>query len=144
ATGQQRGRARGHLGRVAGEMADQDVGVDKCGQPTECDRWWRVRRVISSQGVPRLAAGTATLPASSRKLGVLAITARDRSTRQNRFVAFVEVQRAVWRRAGSPSGHRTQLWVTAGPNLVEFRDRCGRCCPTGVVWGPAVRASPGT
>src|SRR5438874_9746425 len=64
-------------------MADQDVGVDKCGQPAECDRWWRVRRVISSQGVPRLAAGTWTLPASSRKLGVLAITARDRSTRNS-------------------------------------------------------------
>jgi hypothetical protein len=85
-------RASGHVGRIAGQVPDQDVRVNERGQVRDGARRWRVRRRTSSQGVPRLSAGTATAPASSRKSGVLAITARDRSTRKKHFIADVQVQ----------------------------------------------------
>ena len=58
--GERRGRTRRHLRWVAGEMPDQDVGVEERCLGRRSARWVRVRRTISSQGVPRLAAGTGT------------------------------------------------------------------------------------
>ena len=74
---------RGHLRRVAGQVADHDVRVDECCQRCRPARAARVRLRTSSHGVPCLPAGTATVPASSRKSGVFAISARERSTRNS-------------------------------------------------------------
>jgi len=83
AVGQNRGRARGELRRVARQVTDDYVGVDEGAQCCRLARSARVLRSTSSQDVPRLAAGTATVPASARKSGVLATTARERSTRKS-------------------------------------------------------------
>ena len=80
AASQGRGGARGQVRWIAGEVADQDVGIQEGGQarrPTRARLAWPM---ISSQGVPRLPAGTGTEPARSRKSGVFATTARERST----------------------------------------------------------------
>jgi hypothetical protein len=63
-------------------MADQDVGIEECGQRRRPARALRVRRSTSFHGVPRLPAGTATVPARSRKSGVFASTAVRRRTRK--------------------------------------------------------------
>ena len=81
-----------HLGRIARQMANQNVGIDKRRQRRRPTRSLRVRRNAPSHPVPRLPAGTLTVPASSRKFGVLAIRARQLSTRKtssSRDVAFV-------------------------------------------------------
>jgi hypothetical protein len=77
------GGASRHLRRIAGQVTDQNIRIDKRAQRRRSARSARVRRRTSAHGVPRLAAGTGTLPASFRKSGVLAITARDRSTRNS-------------------------------------------------------------
>ena len=51
---QQRRRTPGHVRRIAREMADEHVRVDKRGQRRRSARSLRVRRRTSSQGVPRL------------------------------------------------------------------------------------------
>src|SRR5277367_5533227 len=61
-------------------MADQHVGVEELSQRRRPTRASRVWRRTSSHGVPRFPAGTATLPARSRRSGVFATTARERST----------------------------------------------------------------
>src|SRR6202020_29427 len=75
--------SRSHLRRVAGQVADHDVRIDERCQRCRPARAARVRLRTSSHGVPCLPAGTATVPASSKKSGVFAITARERSTRNS-------------------------------------------------------------
>jgi hypothetical protein len=56
--GEQVGGPGGLVGRVAGQVADQDGGVDEGGHGSRRNRAARVRRRTSSQEAPRLLAGT--------------------------------------------------------------------------------------
>ena len=64
-------------------MTHQHIGVDERGQRRRPARSRRLRRSTTSHGVPRLLTGTGTLPANERKSGVLANSARERSTRNS-------------------------------------------------------------
>ena len=70
----------GLLGRLAGEMADQDVRIDESRHRRAAALVRRASRSTSSQGVPRFAAGTLTEPASWMRSGLRAMIARSPST----------------------------------------------------------------
>jgi hypothetical protein len=80
--------ARGHVGRVVDQVADQDVGVDERGRRRGFARSRRVWCGTSSHAELRFAAGTGTLPAAARKSGVFASTTWERSTRKQQLVAL--------------------------------------------------------
>ncbi|CAA9474011.1 MAG: hypothetical protein AVDCRST_MAG53-79 [uncultured Solirubrobacteraceae bacterium] len=77
-------------------MADDDVRVEERGRRRLLARRLRVRSITSSQAVPRFATGTE--PASSRKSGVLATTARwaRRETPARRPRATQELPARAW------------------------------------------------
>lgn len=69
------GRPRRQVGWIAGEVPDEDVGIDERRHRCPAARARRVWRRTSAQGVPRFAAGTLTDPAKARRSGVRASTA---------------------------------------------------------------------
>ncbi len=112
-------------------MADQDVGINERAQGRDPARWPRVRRRTSSHGVPRLPAGTATVPASSRKLGVFAITARERSRpRAGRWGSRCRESRWRRRRWATPRPGRSRVWASAPRRETLPRCRASRSAAT--------------
>ncbi len=69
-------RSRRHVGRVAGQVPDENVRVDERVHRRDAARAALVRLITSSHATFRLAAGTVIVPARSKNFGVRARTAR--------------------------------------------------------------------
>lgn len=66
---------------VAGEVPDKDVRIEEALSSTSSPRFLQVSARMRDHDAPRLAGGTGTLPASFKKSGTLARTARPLCTR---------------------------------------------------------------
>jgi ferric-dicitrate binding protein FerR (iron transport regulator) len=87
-------------------MSDQEVGVNESRHRRASARACRVLRRTSSHATPRLAAGTSTAPARSRRFGVLASMAPCCSTLNT-----------IWSPSVMPSASRTSLGTAQVPSV---------------------------